>query len=296
MLTEKRKTLLELDISNKEKKLTDTQDSEFFPIGIHQMLKSKLPPEFQWLLIVVMTIVLLVTDIKSVKFAEEENYHKVENVSKDVQADGTNPENLVIDVKDGVPDVETEKIAKNVLEEKYYTKEIVSLHAQVNTNHIQEFVEKWLSEQDIWMQTCNIKSWEEFLVDLQDGEDVSTEIHITIIISMLIVMEKPTPFLFSITLMVGYSEVTPIQLSLLVTEVIEEEMEELSFTHKQWISSLHKYIIDNILFMILTLMVQHTEVVTIFIPELTVMLILVLIPILDILTELDLTQETRGQS
>lgn len=74
--------------------------------------------EFQPLLIVVMTIVLLVIDTKTVKSADLEKFHKVKNVSKDVNLDGTKTEKNVQNVKEVVLDAETEKIAKNVLEEK----------------------------------------------------------------------------------------------------------------------------------------------------------------------------------
>lgn len=74
--------------------------------------------EFQPFLLVLMTIVLLVMQEKSVQFADLEKFHKEENVSEDVDLDISKTEKDVQDVKEVVLDAETEEIAKNVLEEK----------------------------------------------------------------------------------------------------------------------------------------------------------------------------------
>jgi len=146
MPTEKRKTSSELDIIKEEKKPTDIPDSELWLIGIPEMLKSKLTPESQPLLTVVIMIVLLVTDIKFVKYAEEDNSHNTKNASKDAEEVGIKTEKSVPDVKNTVLNAETEKIAKNVPEEKSSKLEIVFLLAQDIGKTEVEFVEKMLGE------------------------------------------------------------------------------------------------------------------------------------------------------
>jgi len=135
--------LFQLDIIKKEKKLIDIPDLQLLLSGMIKQLKLKPMPEFQILLLVVMTIVLSVMERKNVKFVDQTYYQKKKSVSKNAQQDfgKIRAKKDVIHVKKIVLNVQTEQIVTNVNLEKYYIKEIAFHPAHPVGNQAITFVE-----------------------------------------------------------------------------------------------------------------------------------------------------------